>query len=236
MSNAENTRTKKKSTYLIMLFAFIGALIACFLDAIQKGHSSSLFRINEVLTSLIGMHINKIITILLISLIATALCFLEEIGTPKKAFAYGLGIFSVIMTIVPAKEEQQIERGGKMQDAGAASRGSFSSFFVQSAYAYEPIHRQTLTHVEIQTNAPDGKTAVDSKIFIKKLNGDERVQYADKGLFDFNLEPGQYEYRIEAKGYAVVKNKFSVEAGNPKRYTITMVKSSTALSIQRLFE
>jgi hypothetical protein len=230
------------------LAGLAGSLIALIADVIQKELASSVVKISSSLSVVLKLPITPLWTLLILAVIAAAYCAFKTKALGE-AFAVGLGILSVIMTITPYRAAPTLPSAPSQEltssGAGLTPAINFTSDragllrvqFASDSHAREilPTADRPLRGVKIRLLFPsEGKPSekVTLEVF-KAASGQKIGTLATEGSqFNFGLEPGDYDIRITAPGYQIIDDKLTVRGDTGK--DVTLKKSAVPLPLQRL--
>lgn len=226
--------------------AGVGALVVCIMDiAVRDKLSASVItKIGHALELLLDTQkVSLIFPTISIIVFSSYLSHLMEPDTKMRAFIYGTGILSTLMTFSPTNFVQDSPPLPTTPQTEASA-----NYLENTNISFLNILTPTLAHagvssaddlVEINlTLKPDDFKKISRATLLVKNAKTKKI--VGKSIltgpsFNFFLQPGEYLITVEAPNYLLEYKKFSIKNGKTQQIDFNLKHSDVPIWLQKLF-
>jgi hypothetical protein len=226
----KGSQTSKIQFFWIGCAGALGALLAIVADIIQKEDASAVMEVHDALSSTLRLPLPPLAIAALLMTIGIGLCFINETGTPKAAFAKGASVLAVLMTFVPYKAPPAIPTSPEQ----APIKNEASGLWETVVFAQTPPSPEPRFRIDLHLLMPDGSKVASavytlrdpaSRAIIARTNG----QGSD---FTFYVTSRSYVLQVQAPNCSLAEKQLSIHS--PQSVTITLSPSSIPIWVQRI--
>lgn len=219
----------------------VGGVFAALADMIQKREASAISEVDQVLERVFETELADFNAILLVISLATALSFIFEPETKKKAFYTGAAVLALLMTVVPYNPPKEDFVG---KQAATQSRDWTPSNWLRnvigpgqvSAASPQPQTRELARVFVSITTSDHGDLSDGTATLIRPDRQRASVVRFEGNLVIFtNVEPGSYSLRLESPGYKVFQTEVEARADEPKVIVATLERTVLPLTLLKIF-